>query len=53
MINKFSIISIGLAYDNYQTNKPLGIINGSIGYYSDGKIIMKKQEIDLKLNHYK
>ncbi|CAD8163569.1 unnamed protein product [Paramecium octaurelia] len=51
--NTKNIISIGLAIDNYPTNKPLGIIGGSIGYYCDGKVIMKKQEIDLKLNQYK
>ncbi|CAD8078357.1 unnamed protein product [Paramecium sonneborni] len=51
--NAKNTISIGLAYDNYQISKPLGIIGGSIGYYSDGKVILKKQEIDLKLNPYK
>lgn len=42
MINQFSVISIGLAFDNYQTNKLLGVFGGSIGYYSDGKVVIKK-----------
>lgn len=34
-------------------NMPLGVFSGSIGYYSDGKVIVQKKEIDLKMNPYK
>ncbi|CAK78050.1 unnamed protein product (macronuclear) [Paramecium tetraurelia] len=52
-INNKNAISIGLAFDKYQMNMPLGVFSGSIGYYSDGKVIVQKKEIDLKMNPYK
>ncbi|CAD8156226.1 unnamed protein product [Paramecium pentaurelia] len=43
------LISIGLAFNNCQINQTLGFFGGSIEYYSDGKVVIKKQEIDQKM----
>lgn len=46
-------MAIGLANDNFPTNKRLGQTISSVGYSFDGKTYIKKTDLDLKIAAFK
>lgn len=46
-------MAIGLANDNFPTNKRLGQTISSVGYSFDGKTFIKKTDLDLKIAAFK
>lgn len=48
-----SFMAIGLANDNFPTNKRLGQTISSVGYSFDGKTYIKKTDLDLKIAAFK